>query len=256
MPANTIFCIPEGCTQLYRNALAEQSGLIELSVPASVRYISPSLNCINLRRINVDAFNQIYDSRNNCNAVIETAANKLVVGCASTTIPSTVKIIGSYAYDSNRNDENFNTLVIPNSVEEIQQYAFAYLNYLRNVYIGSKVNKFGYYIFHDCKNLEAIESLNGFPNDIGEYVFKSGSKDFSFYDNVTLYVPVGCRNNYRLATGWSNFKNIVEGSFVDGIENIVKDNSKSNVMYSPNGVRLSVSQKGINIINGKKLLMK
>lgn len=167
-----------------------------------------------LKEITVATTNPYFDSRDNCNAIIEKTTNALVVGCTGTIIPNTVKTIGEDAFYGNGN-ESFTSLVVPSSVEEIKAFAFEYLSHLRNITIGENVKTFGNYILYGCKSLEAIESLNGFPDDIDEKVFDSGNKDFSIFDNVTLYVPVGCRNNYRLATGWSNFKNIVEGPMED-----------------------------------------
>lgn len=208
-----------------------------------------------VKEITVAAGNTYFDSRNNCNAIIEKATNTLVVGCSGTTIPKTVKTIGEYVFYGNGN-ESFTSLVVPSSVEEIKTYAFENLSHLRNITIGENVKTFGNYILYGCKSLEAIESLNGFPDDIDEKVFDSGNKDFSIFDNVTLYVPVGCRNNYRLATGWSNFKNIVEGTFGDGIDNVLATQLENEVIYSPTGIRLSAPKRGINIINGKKLLVR
>lgn len=208
-----------------------------------------------LKEIAVSTSNPYFDSRDNCNAIIEKATNSLLVGCSKTTIPNSVKTIGSYAFYGN-GDEDFTSLVIPNSVEEIKSYAFGSLPYLREVSIGTNVKTFGNYMFYKCNNLDAIESLNGFPDDIDEKVFDSGSEDFSIYDNVTLYVPAGCRNNYRLATGWSNFKNIVEGSLFVGVDDVLTPQPKEEVIYSPTGVRLSAPQRGVNIVNGKKLLVK
>lgn len=208
-----------------------------------------------LREIAVSTSNPYFDSRDNCNAIIEKATNALIVGCAGTTIPNSVNTIGSYAYYGN-GDEDFTSLVIPNSVEEIKSCAFYDLPYLREVSIGANVKTFGNYMFYKCTSLEAIESLNGFPDDINEKVFDSGDKDFSIYDNVTLYVPAGCRNNYRLATGWSNFKNIVEGSLVVGVDDVLTPQPQEEVIYSPTGVRLAAPQRGVNIVNGRKLLVK
>lgn len=203
-----------------------------------------------LKEIAVSTGNPYFDSRDNCNAIVEKATKTIVVGCSTTSIPNTVKAIGSYAFYGN-GDEDLTSLVIPNSVEEIESCAFEALPYLCEVSIGANVKTFGVSIFDKCNNLKAIESLNGFPYDIGAGVFRS-----DIYDNVTLYVPVGCRNNYRLATGWSNFKNIVEGSLHVGIDDVLAPQPEEDIIYSPAGARLSAPQRGVNIVNGKKLLVK
>ncbi len=49
-----------------------------------------------LKKIVVETGNPVYDSRNNCNAIIETATNTLIAGCVSTIIPNTVTTLGEY----------------------------------------------------------------------------------------------------------------------------------------------------------------
>ena len=69
--------------------------LKSINIPASVTEIglSPFAGCSSLETIIVDAKNKVYDSRDNCNAIIETASNTLIQGCPNTTIPNTVIII-------------------------------------------------------------------------------------------------------------------------------------------------------------------
>lgn len=212
-------------------------------------------NIPHLKEISVATSNPYFDSRDNCNAIIEKSSNTLVVGCSGTTIPNTIKTIGSYAFYGNW-DENFTSLIVPNSVEEIKSYAFRDQTYLREVTLGPNVKTFGSYLFSGCKNLTAIEALNGFPDDIDEKVFDSNTQDFSIYESATLYVPVSCRNNYRLAAGWNNFKNIVEGSIPDGIADTHAEPTENESIYSLTGIRLSSLHRGFNIVNGKKVLVK
>ena len=56
--------------------------------------------CESLTNIDVDSGNSIYDSRNDCNAIIETASNTLVAGCQNTIIPNSVTSIGNDAISS------------------------------------------------------------------------------------------------------------------------------------------------------------
>ena len=51
--------------------------------------------CKSLTNITVDENNTKYDSRNGCNAIIETASNTLIVGCQNTIIPNSVTSIGN-----------------------------------------------------------------------------------------------------------------------------------------------------------------
>ena len=69
----------------------------------------------------VNSGNTIYDSRNNCNAIIETASNTLIAGCKNTVIPNSVTSIGSSAFQG---CSGLTSVTIPNSVSSIGDYAF------------------------------------------------------------------------------------------------------------------------------------
>lgn len=78
------------------------------------------LGCISLQKISVDSANEIFDSRNNCNAVINTEQNKLVAGCKGTVIVDGIKSIGSRAFYKS----GITSVHIPASVESIESAAF------------------------------------------------------------------------------------------------------------------------------------
>ena len=73
--------------------------------------------------------------------------------------------------------------------------------------------------------------------------------------DATLYVPVGTKEKYQATDGWKDFVNIVEGT-PTGIKVIENTQKKNATVYDLNGVRLSEPKKGINIINGQKVVMK
>ncbi len=105
--------------------------------------------CSALREIVVDEANTVYDSRDNCNAIIETATNKLILGCVNTKIPNTVTSIGSYAF---AHCENVGKIVIPDSVVSIEQFAF---NYCSNIIIElvSDITDIDTYAFYNNENI-------------------------------------------------------------------------------------------------------
>ena len=59
--------------------------------------------CKNLKEIKVDENNEYYDSRDNCNAIVETKTNTLIMGCNASTIPGTVTTIGRFAFQECEN---------------------------------------------------------------------------------------------------------------------------------------------------------
>ena len=84
--------IPEGTTTIGGYAFYGCSSLQSITIPESVTEIGKDAfsGCNSLQSIVVAKGNPKYDSREGCNAIIETATNKLIVGCPSTTIPEAV----------------------------------------------------------------------------------------------------------------------------------------------------------------------
>ena len=73
--------------------------------------------------------------------------------------------------------------------------------------------------------------------------------------NATLYVPKGTIEKYKATDGWKDFAHIVEG-IPAGINVVEKTKNNNNTNYDLNGVRQSKPKKGINIVNGKKVVVK
>lgn len=90
--------IPDSVETIQDGAFKNCKSLEEIYIPASVEKISticpPFEGCNNLKTIVVDKGNKVYDSRDNCNAVIETKTNRMLVGCKRTTIPKNLSSIG------------------------------------------------------------------------------------------------------------------------------------------------------------------
>ena len=147
--------IREGIVGVASGAFLECRDLKNLTVPASVRYIGTIIcsSCHNLDTISVDDKNVIYDSRDNCNAIIETETNSLVVGCKSTVIPNTVTSIGDSAFSGRAYLES---ITIPNSVTSIGDYAFSSCSSLTSVNIPESVIRIGENAFRICSDLESI----------------------------------------------------------------------------------------------------
>lgn len=124
-----------------------------------------------LESIAVEDGNECFDSRNDCNAIIEKATCKLVVGCSTTTIPEGTKIIGERAFYGCR---NLTTIEFPNTIETIDRFAFSTCSSLKTVNLPESLIYIKQYAFYDCtfdevtipENVENIGSNAFFCNDI------------------------------------------------------------------------------------------
>ena len=118
-----VVIIPEGTEHIDLDGLNDLKGLTTIVIPKSVVKIDKHLfsSQSGVTKIIVEEGNERYDSRNNCNAIIETESNTLVAGCASTVIPNTVEEIGEDAFYK---CSGLTSVVIPNSVTSIGKLAF------------------------------------------------------------------------------------------------------------------------------------
>ena len=125
--------IPSSVTSIGNFAFSGCSGLTGIEIPSSVTKIGEAAfsGCSGLTSINVEAGNEVYDSRDNCNAIIKKATNTLIQGCKNTKIPSSVTSIGNYAfYDCS----GLTGIEIPSSVTSIGDLAFWFCSGLKDVY--------------------------------------------------------------------------------------------------------------------------
>ncbi len=161
----------------------------------------------NLTSIIVDSNNKKYDSRNNSNAIIETATNKLLLGCKNTIIPNSVKTIGNYAFYYT----DLTSVTIPDSVTTIGDYAFEHSN-LTNVTIPDSVTIIGNDAFAH-NNLTSL-TLGNSVTTIGALAFNDNNLtsvvipdsvttigEGAFEDNNLSYVVIGANSNLTETTG-------------------------------------------------------
>ncbi len=208
--------IPEGVTSIGEIAFRGCSGLTSITIPESVISIGDFTfaSCSELETITVNVNNSVYDSRDNCNAIIKTSDNQLISGCKNTIIPSSVTSIGDEAFF---NCCGLTSITIPESVTSIGYDAFDGCSGLTSITIPEGVTSIGNYAFQYCSGLNEVYSYISDPSQIsmGYNVFYR----FQNYYSRTLYVPAGSLAAYQADTRWSKyFGSIVEMGLVNSIE--------------------------------------
>ena len=181
----TSVTIGNSVTSIGGSAFYGCSGLTSVTIPNSVTSIRGGAfgggaafgSCSGLTSIKVESGNSVYDSRENCNAIIETATNTLISGCKNTIIPNSVTSIGDWAF---RDCSGLTSVNIPNSVTSIGDEAF-----------------------RGCSGLTRIDV---YPNpekvSTGARAFDGVPKD------GTLHVLPKYLSAYRTASQWCEFTNI------------------------------------------------
>ncbi|MBR5238070.1 MAG: leucine-rich repeat domain-containing protein [Paludibacteraceae bacterium] len=153
--ALTGIVIPNSVTSIGYEAFESCSALKSIVIPARVMEIGERafIGCSALTSIIVAESNPRYDSRENCNAIIETATNKLIRGCSQTIIPESVTEIGKNAFEG---CESLTSLIIPNNVTSIGTEAFRFCESLKSIIIPASIKSIGGEAFDWCKSLTSI----------------------------------------------------------------------------------------------------
>lgn len=194
--------LPETLTKIEYNILWDCPKLKSFRLPKSVTKCSMTFGwCDDLSEITVEEGNPVYDSRNNCNAIIEKTTNTLLAGCKTTIIPNSVKTLGVSCFSFL---ESLTEMQIPEGVTTIGNQVFAVTG-IASVTIPSTVRTIGEVAFDRCQKLEKVTSLVTVP-----FTFKNNAFSDNTYTTATLYVPKGTKTLYQQTDGWKNFQNIVE----------------------------------------------
>ena len=188
------------------------TGLRSIVIPVNVVTLDAVGNLASLESIRVVEGNTKYDSRNNCNAVIETETNKLVMGCQTTIIPEGITVIGQNAFGGRWGMREIN---FPASLKTIDEDAFAYCISLNNIKLPSgleSIQEGGFGVFDNCGGLKEVIVEWAEPLSIPANTFEGCD-----LENATLYVPYGTKAVYEAADVWKDFGTIVEVPFVGTI---------------------------------------
>ena len=223
MPFGTNITIKDGTTGIAFFAFRNCTGLIAIGIPNSVIHIgsyafsgctnlttlnipqsvssfgySPFSSCNSLSSIIVASGNPKYDSRNNCNAIIESSTNRLIVGCKNTIIPNSVTSIGRDAFYG---CTGLTSITIPNAVTSIGYCAFRDCSGLNSIIISKLVKSIDRLAFYGCSSIDDIYCFASTPPVCDNYTFSSYS--------ATIHVPLTSIAAYFTTACWKNFENII-----------------------------------------------
>ena len=173
--------LPYSVTTIGTLAFGDCNSLVSVYIPASVTTISNgnsnAFTGAALANIEVDAGNPVYDSRDGCNAIIETATNKLITGCQNTIIPYGVTSIGNSAFED---CSNLTDITLPATVDTLGDYAFL-----------------------NCTSLNTIEVNASTPPTMNTTEANHTFKNLDI-SNISVYVPCGSLETYQ-DSDWNGF---------------------------------------------------
>ncbi len=226
-----------------RNAFQASRSLSSINIPSTIKYDNVTYKVTS----------------------IGSRAFELYENLTSITIPNTVTFIGDRAFWY---CHNLSSITLPNSIKKIEEDAFCACYNLKSIIIPASVTKITN-SFAECKSLSSLV----IPSSV-TYIDKGAFSGCNALKSVTvksptpvtlykktfevfgeLHVPAGSKKAYSKAPIWKNFT-IIE-DVKTGIESIQGNPIlSSDKIFTLSGQHLTAPQKGVNIINGKKVVVK
>ena len=182
------YIMPPNVQNIQSKAFYKCSKLKSIVIADSVKSFGEKVftACVNLEHISVSPTNNVYDSRDNCNAIIETHTNSLIYGCKNTVIPSSIKKINDFAFALCWGLIRYK---IPLGVSHVGVFAFAGCGRLISIELPKSLISIDDSAFFECKHLTSI-------------IVPHGQEDrFSKMDGLRKYADVIQKTSIRISTG-------------------------------------------------------
>ncbi len=241
-----------------------------LNVPSNVASIGEDafVYC-NFDGMTIDSGNSIYDSRENCNAIIVTRTNELAYGCKSTVIPNTVTSIGKNAF---KGITGMTSLTIPNSVVSIGDNAFAFcFDLTGDLTIPNSVETIGESAFFQCEGLDGTLTLGESVSYIGDWAFRKcshisaavslattpatlgnelGGMVFAEFGMPVLTIPCGCTEAYYNSAWYDPYGMVGFYELIEDCTAIAEANAIVTAVYpNPTYGKVKIEAEGIESVS-------
>ena len=244
----TSLSIPNSVTKIGEYVLPGCTALTSLHIPASVESIGESAfsGCWVLESLTVDSNNSVYDSRNNCNAIVETASNTLIAGCMNTVVPKTVTSIGDNAF---RGCVNLTGIKFHNAITSIGIRAFSGCGKLTSIILPSGIESISENAFAGCSAINLVVNYSDLEITAGAETYGSvalnvnkvwteypifDGKDYA-YEDIKDYAKFNYVRTFANTTDWepwympfdvelSDIENELEVACLNNIDQYDDDN--------------------------------
>lgn len=247
--------LPEGIVTIPDSALCKTNLTGTIRIPKSVEKIGVAAfyPMLYVDSIMVHPENPYYDSRENCNAIIESATGTVLAGCNNSHIPDGVKCIAPYAFVGAKSlkhitlptslkeisyatftHSGLETIDIPDSITVLPPYAFQYCDRLRNITLPPGLKKIELAALSHCGFKEVV--IPDSVNTIGDYALDCCEQ----LQHVTI--GQGVRHiGYGAFEGCSKLQRVVSRIPADSLFEVDKSVfnriAKDAVLYVPRGAK-------------------
>lgn len=229
---NRRIIIPDYVTEFYNNPFYNVDiDYVFISKNITNKTLFAYTSCI----IEVSEENKKYDSRNNCNAMIETATNTLVAGNSISTIPDSIEIIEENAFYRAGFDDNY--ILDLKNVKQLKKYCFNESGYKNKLFIPKTIEYIGHSAFDECY--------------IKQVIVDKENKIYNDYNNSNVIVETATDTLIFMAMGKYN---IPEGIKIIKTSAISQDNGNVEQIYIPKSV-IKINEKAIGFRTTSKNIL-